>query len=99
MSRKKGSVKTGGRLPGSQNKFTLSVKETVLKVFQELQEDQEHPASLKKFAIKNPVEFYKISARLIPTEVNATISEVRLSVNRKDQSTDASQPSEKPQSL
>jgi len=63
--------KTGGRLPGSQNKLTKTVKELVLNVFNDI---QEHPtANLKSFAESNPIEFYKIASRLIPTEVNAHV--------------------------
>lgn len=81
VGRPKGIPKSGGRKPGVQNKFTLGVKEAVLVAFQKLQEDPK--TDLAAFAKANQTEFYKIAARLIPTEVNATISEVKLSVNRK----------------
>jgi hypothetical protein len=84
MPLKKGAKKhpASGRKRGTVNKFTGTVKEHVLQVFRELQED-EAEASLKVWAEKQPGEFYKIAAKLIPTEVNATISEVKISVNRK----------------
>lgn len=65
MAFKKGE---GGRPLGAQNKFTKTVKETVLSVFQELQEDPRH--NLKAFAKENPKEFYNIAAKLIPTEMS-----------------------------
>jgi hypothetical protein len=79
----KGLPKTGGRKKNTPNKFTLSVREAVLAAFQDANADPKHPANLKVFSKNNPDEFNKIAARLIPTEVNATISEVKLSVNRK----------------
>lgn len=58
---------TGGRVPGSRNHVTKTVKQTLLEVFNEIQED---PAlSLKTFAAKYPRDFYNIAARLIPTEI------------------------------
>jgi hypothetical protein len=85
MARPKGSGKTpgSGRKANTPNKYTLTVKEGVLEAFREVNADPAHPANLRIFAKKNPTEFNKIAARLIPTEVNATISEVKLSVNRK----------------
>lgn len=59
-----------GRLPGSVNKLTKSVKETVLKVFNELQGDPKH--NLQAFAKKHPKEFYIIASKLIPTEMIGT---------------------------
>lgn len=61
--------KTGGRLPGSQNKLTKTVKERVTEVFNDLQEDP--VANMKNWAKNEPTEFYKIAAKLIPTELNA----------------------------
>ncbi len=81
--RPKGIPKSGGRKPGVVNKFTLSVKEGVLAAFQAANADPKHPANLNNFAKSSPKEFNLIAAKLIPTEVNATISEVKLSVNRK----------------
>lgn len=66
-----GHEKMGGRQKGSVNKTTRTVKEVVLMVFNELQEDENH--DLMSFAIKNPVEFYKIAAKLIPTEVKGSV--------------------------
>ena len=61
----------GGRPPGVQNKLTRTVKETVLAVFNELQEDPK--VKLSAWAKHEPTEFYKIAAKLIPTEVQAKV--------------------------
>lgn len=66
----------GGRPAGSQNKLTRTVKETVLAVFNQM---QEKPAtSLLAWAETEPTEFYKIAAKLIPTEVKATVEQERV---------------------
>lgn len=63
-----------GRKPGGENKLTKTVKDVVSSVFNELQEMQEgkpvHPgANMLDWALREPTEFYKISAKLIPTEI------------------------------
>lgn len=63
-----------GRPPGVQNKLSKTVRETVLDVFNKLQDDPEH--SLEKFAKEDHAEFYKIAAKLIPTEITGTIKQV-----------------------
>ena len=60
-----------GKAPGTLNKLTRTVKETVLAVFNDLQEDPKH--SLKTFAQKHPRDFYNIAAKLIPTDITADI--------------------------
>lgn len=70
----KGHQKIGGRQPGSQNKTTSTVKEVVLAVFQELQGDAKN--NLKTWAKKEPTEFYKLAAKLIPTEVTGSVKRV-----------------------
>lgn len=60
-----------GRPPGAVNKLTRTVKETVLEVFNKLQEDPKH--SLEAFARKYPRDYYQIAAKLIPTEVKAEV--------------------------
>lgn len=59
-----------GRPPGA-NKLTKTVKETVLDVFNQLQEDPNH--SLLMFAQKHPRDFYAIAAKLIPTEISGKL--------------------------
>jgi hypothetical protein len=70
----------GGRPPGAQNVLTKTVKETVLNVFNELQEDQEN--KLSAFAKKYPRDFYQIAAKLIPTEIHARVSKINLHIVR-----------------
>ncbi len=71
----KGGQKKGGRKKGTPNKLTRTVKETVLGVFNEL---QQHPtANLLSWAEENPKDFYLVAAKLIPTELNGqTISKI-----------------------
>lgn len=58
--------------PVGPNKLTKTVKETVLNVFNQLQEDSEN--SLLQFAKKHPRDFYAIAAKLIPTDIRADIN-------------------------
>ncbi len=69
MAAHKGHRKTGGRSKGTPNKITASVKDVFSNVFTELQSDETNDCSLKKWAQKNPTEFYKIIAKLIPFDV------------------------------
>lgn len=71
MPFEKGKEKTGGREKGVQNHLTKTVKETVLEVFNKLQDDPK--ANLEQFAKKYPREFYQIAAKLIPTEITGNI--------------------------
>lgn len=72
MPKPKGSVKTGGRVAGTQNKLSITVKQSVLDTYVKLQGSDKH--SLEKWAEKNLTEFYKIASKLIPTEVTATVT-------------------------
>lgn len=67
MPYKKGNVKKGGRIKGTPNKFTGTVKEAVFNAFKQLQEDPK--TDLMAFAKKYPREFYTIAAKLIPSEL------------------------------
>lgn len=71
MAFQKGKAKTGGKKKGTPNKLTRTVKERVLDTFNELQTDKR--ANLKQWAKENPTEFYKIAAKLIPTEIDAKV--------------------------
>lgn len=73
MGFKKGETRpeNSGRKEGSVNKLTKTVKERVLEVFNELQSDSE--ANLLSWAKTEPTEFYKIAAKLIPSDINAKI--------------------------
>ena len=63
----KGQPRTGGRVAGTPNKFTRTVREAFEHAFGNLQED---PAvKLEAWAKQNPTEFYKLAAKLIPTDV------------------------------
>jgi hypothetical protein len=70
---KKGESK--GRPKGAVNKLTKTVKETVLQVFNELQDDPKN--NLLSFAKKYPRDFYPIAAKLIPNEVNANVEVIK----------------------
>lgn len=71
MPFEKGKDKTGGRQMGGQNQLTKTVKETVLEVFNKIQEDPK--VNLEQFAKKYPRDFYQIAAKLIPTEITGNI--------------------------
>lgn len=71
MTFKKGKVKTGGKVKGSQNKLTKTVKEVFTAVFSELQKDPQ--AKLSEWGKKNPTDFYKLASKLIPAAVEAKI--------------------------
>lgn len=58
--------------PRGPGKFTSTVKETVLAVFNTLQDDPKN--NLTKFAEKYPRDFYNIAAKLIPTELTGTLN-------------------------
>ena len=76
----KGEPRTpgSGRLKGVPNKLTKSVKEVIASVFNELQEMNEkgaprYPGAYTLNWAKNePGEFYRLAARLIPTELQGT---------------------------
>jgi len=65
MARPKGCEKLGGRRRGTPNKITAAFKDAVRIVY----EDIGGHAAFAAWARKNPSEFYRIAARLIPTEV------------------------------
>ena len=69
----------GGRQPGATNLLTRTVKETFQTVFNDLQNDPE--TCLSTFATKYPKEFHQIVAKLIPTDVKATIETENVKVN------------------
>ena len=60
-----GRPKTGGRRAGVPNRLTTAFREAVQVVYQRL---GGHEAFLQ-WAKDNPTEFYRIAARLIPTEI------------------------------
>lgn len=60
-----------GKPKGAKNKVTKTFKELLQNAVDALQDDPK--ANMVKWAKDNPTEFYKIAAKLIPTEVNANI--------------------------
>lgn len=54
-----------GRRAGTPNKATASIKAAFKEAFDKLGGVD----ALVKWAIKNPTEYYRLSARLIPTEI------------------------------
>lgn len=61
-----------GRPKGSPNKLTKTVKAEVERVFATIQSTP--GANLTDWAIANTTEFYKIAAKLIPSELNANVT-------------------------
>ena len=64
MARRKGSPKTGGRKKGTPNKLTVSARAAFQAAFDGLGGAKK----LQEWAEKNPDEFYRLYARLIPVE-------------------------------
>jgi hypothetical protein len=56
-----------GRPKGAINKINRTVRETVLRTFEELQKDPKQ--DMIAFAKKYPRDFYQIAAKLIPQEM------------------------------
>ncbi len=63
----------GGRKAGTPNKVTRTVKEAFEAVFQDMQKDPKNPANLAAWAETQPTEFYKLAAKLIPSEIKANV--------------------------
>ena len=59
-------AKTGGRTKGVPNKISAAVKDNVLAVFNRL----DGTSGMAEWAKENKTEFYKIYARLLPTDVD-----------------------------
>jgi hypothetical protein len=72
-SGQRGQFKKGnpGKPFGAVNKINKTVKQTVLEVFNLLQDDPKH--NLAQFAETYPRDFYAIAAKLIPTEVQGSL--------------------------
>lgn len=62
----------GGRKAGTPNKLTKTVKEAFEQAFNVMQEQR--GVKLGDWGKANPTEFYKIAAKLIPSEINAKVS-------------------------
>lgn len=62
--------KTGGRKPGSTNKVTKSVKESLKNVYERLGGDE----AMLAWAAENPDEFYRHWIKMLPTEVKQDVT-------------------------
>jgi hypothetical protein len=58
----------GGSRKGKPNRATATVREAFEHAFQMLQEDDR--ANLATWGRANPTEFYRLAAKLIPTNLN-----------------------------
>ena len=70
-----------GKPKGAVNKSTKLVKEVFADVFSNLQNDPK--VNLKAWGKANPTEFYKLAARLIPTEVEGLDTKVKITVTSR----------------
>lgn len=59
-----------GRPPGTPNKITRSVKDTILEVFAGMGGKK----AMIEWGLENKTEFYRIYSKLLPTEVKADIT-------------------------
>ena len=65
MPFEKGKPKTGGRRPGSVNKFTGTFRDAVTAVYAGLGGH----AAFQQWAKSNKTEYYRIASKLIPLEI------------------------------
>jgi hypothetical protein len=70
MSNRGGKREGAGRRKGSQNRFTSAIKDAVLETFEKLG----GVTHMTTWARKNPTDFYRIAAKLIPQQINADVS-------------------------
>lgn len=61
--------KTGGRVAGTPNVVTRSVREHFAHAFHLLQQDD--TANLHQWAKTNPTEFYRLASKLIPVQLGS----------------------------
>lgn len=62
--------KVGGRVKGTPNKLSGTAKENIIAVFTRLGST----AAMAEWAEENKTEFYKIYARLLPTEIEGDLN-------------------------
>ena len=60
--------KTGGRVKGSVNIFTKSVREVINDAFREMQ--LKPGVNMLEWGQSNPTEFYRLASKLIPMQVS-----------------------------
>jgi len=70
--------KTGGRQVGTPNKVTAIFKDAVRTVYENIGGH----AAFATWAKENPTEFYRIAARLIPTEIASQGTKINVIINR-----------------
>jgi len=70
--------KTGGRQVGTLNKVTAIFKDAVRTVYEDIGGNE----AFAEWAKENPTEFYRIAARLIPTEMASQGTSINVIVNR-----------------
>ena len=75
--------KTGGKVKGSINKFTKSVKDVFKDTFEGMQTDPK--VKLGTWGRENPTEFYKLCGKLIPTAVDATVTMKKLGADLEEE--------------
>lgn len=71
-------TKSGGRKKGTPNRLTAAFKDAVRTVYHEIGGD----AAFAGWARENQGDFYKIAARLIPTELTTQGEGIVVVVNR-----------------
>jgi len=84
----KGAPKTGGRKPGSKNKATKDVRESILNVYEKIGGDEAFAEWAKK--PENQKDYYQIYAKLVPRDINvdATVRLEELVAGGDDPNTD-----------
>ena len=68
--RPKGLPRTGGRQKGTINKTTASVKEALTQAFEQMG----GVPALLTWGRSSPDEFYKLWAKMLPTEITANVN-------------------------
>lgn len=75
-----------GRPHGAVGKMSKTVRQSVLEAFEELQDDPN--VNLVSWAREEPTEFYKIAAKLIPTEIQGKIDNtLKVTIERGNNTT------------
>ena len=77
MAFKKGHKKIGGRQKGVKNKVSSKIKDSIQAVYENLGGDE----GFSEWAMNERTEFYKIYARLIPTDVEHS-GDIKIIVNK-----------------
>lgn len=70
MPRRPGTPKTGGRKKGTPNRLTASVKEAILKAF----DDVGGPAYLVQVAESDPRTFCSLLGRILPNDIRSELT-------------------------